>query len=313
MTRTPFAFLALALLGGCYATHGRDPLDAGADAVISRIDAARSDAPIAVSPDVGTDAPLPPDASCLVLEERSLRFCVLTPTGTIPEGAPFALPVDRSMCLCEQRVCDVAVGEGRLDLTLRTCDVDIVCAECTYDATCELPPLSRGTYEVRVDGRYSGTVEVAPPEMVREARPACWAVPDPHDAALICEGRVATRGGGAQLCHRALEDVGTIARFAFTFDCADCFDWSAGCEARRDSARSILLRPRVQSCDCPDCGVCEPVCFPHTVVCETPPLRDGEYEVFVERAPGERMSASRLEVRDIITPGPPVCVPLAEP
>ena len=307
------ATLVIPLLAGCYVTHARDAQDAGTDAATVRIDAAREDAPRVEAPDVGTDAFVAPDAMCSELEERSLRFCVLTPTGTIPEGRPFVLPVERSMCLCEQRVCDVSIGDGRIDLTLRTCDVDVVCAECTSEASCALPPLPRGTYEVRVGGLYSGTVEVSPPEMVTEARPACWAIPDPPDESLLCEGEVRARPGSGQLCHRALEDVGVAARFSVTFECADCFDWSAGCEARRESAGTILLRPRVQACACPECGVCDPaVCFPQTVVCETPALRDGEYRVFVERSPGERVDASSLTVRDITTPGPPVCVPLPE-
>jgi len=307
------ALLALAILGGCYVSHARDALDAGTDASVIRIDAAREDAPPVVPRDVGTDAFTAPDAMCSELEERSLRFCVLTPSGTIPEGSPFALPVERSMCLCEQRVCDVAIGERRIDLTLRTCDVDVVCAECTSEATCALPPLPRGTYEVRVGGLYSGTVEVAPPEMVREARPSCWAIPDPPDESLLCAGNVTARPGPGQMCHRALEDVGAAARFSVTFECGGCFDWSAGCEARRESADTILLRPRVQACDCPECGACDPaVCFPQTVVCETPSLRDGDYEIVVERAPGERLSVSSLAVRDITTPGPPVCVPVPE-
>jgi len=313
MERRLAAFMALAILGGCYIAHERVALDAGTDAAAVRIDAAREDAPAAVRPDVGTDAFVAADAMCIELEERSLRFCVLTPSGTIPEGAPFALPVERSMCLCEQRVCDVSVADGRIDLTLRTCDVDVVCSECTSEATCTLPPLRRGTYEVRVGGLYSGAVEVAAPEMVSEARPACWAIPDPPDESLLCGGNLAARPGPGLLCHRTLEDVGTAARFSVTFECAGCFDWSAGCEARRDSSRTILLRPRLQACDCPECGACDPaVCFPQTVVCETPALRDGNYEVVVERVPGERRSASTLMVRDIIEAGPSVCVPLPE-
>jgi len=48
------------------------------------------------------------------------------------------------------------------------------------------------------------------------------------------------------------------------------------------------------------------------VVCESPGRRDGNYEVVVERVPGERRGASTLMVRDIIEAGPSVCVPLPE-
>ena len=99
--------------------------------------------------------------------------------------------------------------------------------------------------------------------------------------------------------------------FDVAFDCGGCFDWSAGCEAIRESPRSVLLRPRLQTCACVESCGCDPdVCFPQTVRCQTPALRDGEYDVILAGPDGTRASVSRLEVRDVGSPGPVECTTL---
>ncbi|MBX7195321.1 MAG: hypothetical protein K1X94_24915 [Sandaracinaceae bacterium] len=304
--------VTLAGLVGCYAAHGRDR-DAGPtiDARTS-LDAARdlsSDAP-PVAIDAGTDAYAPLDASCSLVEERSVRLCVLTPTGEIPEEEPYTLRVERSQCLCAGRSCEVTLGaDGRLELALTTCDTGAPCDECTREADCNLPPLSRGEHSVWIDGVYTGEVHVAPRRTVTEARPTCWAIPDAPPEAFVCAGTVRSDSGAGQLCHRSVEDVGTFVRFTLTLDCASCSEWSAGCEAVRDSAGSVLLRPRVQLCSDPTGGECG-ACTPQTVVCETPPLRDGTYDVIVESPVGVRQVASTLRVEDVGVPGSTICVPL---
>jgi hypothetical protein len=309
------AALAIALvsstLSGCYASHGLGDGGLPIDAEVVRRDAGTEPDATALPLDAGVDAREIPDASCERIEERSVRFCVLTPTGTIPAGDPYTVRLERSMCLCEGRTCATRVTEGRLELTTETCDLPIVCDECTSELECAIPPLDEGSYDVFVDGVFSGTVRAAPRRMVMDAQPACWAIPDAPDDSLTCAGNVVERPSGGQICHRRLEDVGTFVSFDVTFDCAGCFDWSAGCEAIRESSRNVLVRPRVQACECPTCGACAPdVCVPQTVRCQTPPLRDGSYEVIVEREDGTRVSASRLEVRDIDVPGPIECSPL---
>lgn len=268
------------------------PGDAGPDA--------RSDAP--------HDAAPPTDAWCAPLPERSLRFCVLAPTGEIPEGEPYTLPIARTLCLCGGRSCAVFAGEGRIELSLTSCESDTDCDECTTEALCELPPLTAGEHEVWIDGVLSGAVRVGPRRMVSEARPSCSAVPDSAPDTLRCTGEHTT-ASVTQLCHRTLEDVGSVARFTLSLACSSCDAWSAGCEAVRDSARSLVLRPRVQRCACPTCEGCD-ACEPATVVCETPPLRDGRYEVLLEDAAGVRTAVSTLEVEDVMAPGPTRCVAL---
>jgi hypothetical protein len=311
---------ALVTSAGCYRTNARagsdaDALDAGAPDATAPLDAAVGqdtglDAPSRDAPpprDAGLDAAPPVDAACIELDERSRRFCVLTPTGTVPEGEPFVLPVERSLCLCEGRVCDVAVDGARIDLRIRTCDLHVVCDECTTEVGCVLPPLPRGGYAVWVDGVLAGEISVAPERPVAVATPACWAIPDPPDPSLECVGALVDRPGSGQLCHREIEDVGTNVRFTFTAECGACFDWSAGCEARRESSDTLVVRPRIQACDCPTCGACEPVCAPVTVACETPPLRAGSYHVVIEGRDGERTRASMLGVRDVSEPGSTIC------
>lgn len=307
------AVVVLAVCAGCYATRTRDGSDGsvGPDGSLGPdasqpVDAAWTDAPreldASVSRDAGADA-----AACTTVDERSVRACVLTPTGTIPEGERFELPVTRSRCLCPTRACDVTVRADRIELALRTCELGVDCDECTHEASCLLPPMERGARALWVDGVLAGPVAVAPPEMVREARPTCLAVPDAPNEALVCGGAVVERSGSAELCHRTLEDVGSHVRFTWTASCAGCFDWSAGCEAQREDARTIVIRPRIQACECPTCGVCESGCFAREVTCETPPLRAGRYDVVLERPSGERVTASVLEVRDVDVPGPVRC------
>jgi hypothetical protein len=301
--------LCAALTAGCFSTSGRGE------------DAARPDdggvlEDTAVGPDAQPDAPLPTDASpdapsCEPVEERSIRFCVLTPTGTIPAGEPYALRIERSSCLCARRSCGVRVREGRVELSVETCGPELVCDECTTEVECALPPLPEGTHEVYVDGVLSGTVRAAPRRVVMDAQPACWAVPEEPDEGLRCDASLVARPGPDELCHRRLEDVGTFVSFDVAFDCGGCFDWSAGCEAIRESPRSVLLRPRLQTCACVESCGCDPdVCFPQTVRCQTPALRDGEYDVILEGPDGTRASVSRLEVRDVGSPGPVECTTL---
>lgn len=305
------AFVSLAIVG-CWATNARD-LDAAViprDARRTTSDAFGVDGPPIAFPDAGTDVFVAPDAACASSDERNVRFCVLTPTGTIPEREPYTLRVVRGQCRCEPRVCDVQIGGGVIDLGITTCDSGLPCDECTDEAECVLPPLEGGSYRVRVDGTEAGSVTVAPRRMVMDAQPACWAIPEPTDASLLCDGGVIEGPREGSVCFRALEDVGSFARFSLTLDCADCNDWSAGCAAVRESARSILLRPRLQRCDCPGCMECGDGCTARTITCETPPLRDGAYEVHVERLSGERQRIGTLEVMDVDIPAPVTCQPL---
>jgi hypothetical protein len=303
--------LAPMILTGCYASHGLGDGGLSIDAQVARRDAGNEPDATGPSLDAGTDAPEPSDASCVRIDERSVRFCVLTPTGAIPAAETYFLRIERSMCLCESRTCATRVSGRRIELTTETCDLDIVCDECTSEQECVIPPLEEGSYDVLVDGVFSGTVRAAPRRMVMDAQPACWAIPDAPDDSLLCAGNVVERSSGGQICHRTLEDVGTFVSFDVTFDCGGCFDWSAGCEAIRESARSVLVRPRLQACECPTCGACAPdVCVPQTVRCQTPALRDGSYDVTVEREDGTRHVASSLRVEDVDVPGPSVCAPL---
>jgi hypothetical protein len=297
------------LVGGCYATRmrgGRDgggpPADAPRAPDVTAPEDAAPTQDVTTRPDAGSDA-----GACVPIDERDVRACVLTPTGTIPAGEAFELPVTRSRCLCGGRACDVRVDADRIELALRTCEREVDCDDCTFEATCVLPPMMRGERALWLDGVLAGRVVVAPPEVVREARPACLAIPEPPDGSLVCTGAVVPRAGAAELCHRGLEDVGAHARFTWTASCGACSDWSAGCEAQREDARTIVLRPRLQACDCPSCGACEPSCAPRSVTCETPPLRAGRYTIVVERAPAERATVSTLEVRDVELPGPVTC------
>jgi len=312
-----FALIALTSFAqlGCYDTNARDT-DAAIDARLtidgaSMRDASVPDAFVSI-PDVGVDAFVPPvDAACPTIVERNVRMCVLTPTGTLPEREPYTLRVTRSTCRCEARVCDVRVEGDRIRLGITACDTGMPCDECTNDAECTIPPLRSGVFQVIVDDVHAGFVEVAPRRMVSDATPACWAIPETPEVPLECVGDVIPTSTRGEICFRALEDVGSFVRFQLTYACAGCEDWSGGCEAIRESRRSILLRPAVQRCACRDCPSCAPdVCVPRTVTCETPPLRDGLYDVDVEDLGGGRRNVGALEVLDIDVPGPIGCVPM---
>ncbi len=300
-------------LVGCYAIHDRET-DAATDARMT-LDGSSPDAftPDATTTtlDAGTDAFVPRDASCSAIEERNVRMCVLTPTGTIPEGEPYTLRIERTTCRCEERVCDVRVEGDRIALEITSCDTGMPCDECTNEAECVLPPLRSGTFQVSVDGVYAGLVDVEPRRMVSDARPACWAIPETPDAELECVGTPVDSPHLGEVCFRSLEDVGSFVRFLLTYDCTTCRDWSGGCVAIRESPRSILLRPSIQRCGCPDCPPCDPgACVARSVTCQTPPLRDGRYEVDVESSSGERRRLGAVDVLDVDTPGPVTCMAL---
>lgn len=304
-------FVSLVLVG-CYVTHGVRS-DAAIDASTTLDTALRADVSgpdASTTPDAGTDAFAAADAACPSIVERNVRMCVLTPTGTIPAGEAYTLRVTRSTCRCEARACDVRVERDRIHLDITACDTGVPCDECTNEADCVLPPLPSGTFEVVVDGVHAGSVAVEPRAMVSDASPACWAIPEAPESGLACDAvhvEIAPRG---EACFRRLEDVGTFVRVQLEYECASCLDWSGGCEAVRTSRRQILLRPRIQRCECGDCP-CDPdLCVRRTVTCETPPLRDGRYEIDVEDSTGTLSTLGAVDVVDVDVPDPVTCTPM---
>ncbi len=300
---------------GCFRAHGIVGEDAGVDLV--RPDAARPDAFVpadAARHDTGFDVGPPdafaPDAAgCMDFEVGTPRnACVLAATGTLPAGEPYALPLSFSRCECpESRRCEVTVVGNVVSLTTAVCNDIVACDECEFDVPCALPPLAAGHYFVDVNGARTMEVDAAPREVPTVARPVCAPIPLAPDAPLVCdlEARPAP-SPPFSVCRPALEDVGRYVRIEVVIPCESCFHVDGGCETQLDGA-SVVLRPHLHRCDCPDCGVCDPACAPLTIACVTPPLSAGVYDVVVESAEGLH-DAGPLEIRDVFDPGDRVCV-----
>lgn len=300
------SFLALFFVPGCWASHGREGRDAAIDA--PRDAPAARDAPSDV-PDVGADVPEPPPdvPVCDVdPDDRVVTICATSGSGALPVSRPFSLLVRWSRCRCDVgRSCRVRVEDGVVDVRTESCRDDVACDDCSFETTCAVPALSPGPYRLVVDGVDSAAVAVVP-EATGVSRPACWELPLAPDAALTCPPERVAELGPGRLCWRSLEDVGTHVAFTFTATCRSCFDWTGGCRVVRMGSR-LLVEPTLRACECPACGACAEVCTAAPVECRSSALRDGDYEVqLLEGDVATPLGV--LEVRDVTSPGPEVCV-----
>lgn len=304
--------LVLALcVTGCFRAHELTGVDAGPEA--ARPDAAPVDAGRdALARDATSpDASAPDAGSCETPGVGNpIRACVLTATGAIPSGEPYALPLSFSRCECPAtRSCSAFVEGDHITLTTAICDDPVECGECEFDVGCGLPPLPVGHYFVDVNGVRTMEVDASPRIIPPVARPLCAPIPDAPDSALVCElGARPAPARPLSVCFPGLEDVGRNVRFDVVVPCPSCFDVDGGCEAQLDGAR-VILAPHYHRCDCPTCGACDPSCTPMTITCVSPPLPSGVYDVVVEAEDGEH-PAGPIEIHDVFDPGDRVCTVL---
>lgn len=309
------------MLAGCYRRHAPpegSPPDAGP---VARPDAGRpgrdagppdAGAPDAGRPDAGrpdagpiptVDAGPPPPCAVDVVPVRATRFCALTPTGTLPSGEPTSIPVAISGCFCEAALgCAGRIVEpGVLALDSVLCPDEDECERCAsfLESRCAVPPLTPGTWEVRLSGFPAAVVEAAPRMRADPARPRCW---NAAPADLECSWPPAPlRPTAATVCHPSVADVGSQPAIVIELECAECGFASGGCEVEL-AGSEILVRPLERACPVDEC---DPECRTTTLVCQPPPLAAREYEIVLEGAP-----RSPLSVADIPpgTPRPEVCL-----
>ena len=297
--------LSLLCMSGCARSHQRcDTCGSDASLDAATRDAAPADAPGRDAPlgpeDAGHDAQAPDGGMlCAGTTDRFGYACVFAATGTLPAGRASTLPVFFERCEC--RECAASVRGAELSLTTRACDHE--CAECTFDASCALPPLSAGDYALLIDGAWVGSVRAQPAEPTEIARPRCLARQE-TDAPLDCQSAPSELLPSAdEICMRELIDVGTSARLELRAS-LPCELATATCAVTLEGSR-VLVRPVVSAC--PAAGCAPGSVVETTVRCVGPPLRDGRYSVEIDLGAGPR--TRRLTVRDITSPGDVVCAP----
>jgi hypothetical protein len=152
---------------------------------------------------------------------------------------------------------------------------------------------------VSVDGRYVGTIPVAPAEPVTIARPFCIGLPDDREPPMCTGDRLPATA--IEVCHRELEDVGTFVAVDVRLECVSACRSVGQCRAQLDGRR-VMIEVEERQCTetCTDCG------DEHVARCTTPPLRAGEYTIVVHTGTGTP-SETRLTVRDVTSPGPTRC------
>jgi len=288
-----------ASLGGCFLSHepsGEELTDAGAPPPHFDSGVARRDAGPA-RPDAGgaDDAGL---CGGPVTPGHTNRFCILEPSGAIPPGTARPLPVWHDGCFCEDALtCETSVTATTVDVTTLVCTPPAECDGCvpTIQTTCTLPPLSVGSYTIRIDGVDVADVRVARPDPGMFARPVCYDAPDPgSDAALVCRARVPL-SGVSRVCRPDVSDVGSQPTIRVFEACGGCFDRSGGCEVALEPGR-VVVEARRLACDCPPCGGCGTECNEIEIACHPPPLAEGDYELVVDGV----STGETLRVRDIV-------------
>lgn len=146
-------------LSGCPDSHGAAGNDAGPS--LDRDSALLYDvppSPVDDAPAPRPDAPGLPDAPGACPLAPFDAFCTRTGNAAVPVGIAHDLEVFLGSidgCYCGEEIdcTGTLAADGTLELTSGVC-TDRVCDACFPRAvgTCHLPPLSEGTYRVRVNG-----------------------------------------------------------------------------------------------------------------------------------------------------------------
>lgn len=261
--------------------------------------------PIDASAPPPTDAGTGLDGGALTCPARRADLTCLE-AFVVEPGVPFELPVSFDACACcaeaQCRVESAGIELGEPTLRLRTglCPDPCLCAACNQpQATCEVPPLDAGVWNVVVNDAPAfrlpvsdGVFERPPPTCVAYAEEdVCRRGDGPVDGTgwrprEVCAAR---RGGAPE--RTVLE---------LTSDCWGCGDLDAPCIVSLEPRLTddlppggeLRVSPRLHPTACDvDCPA---ICEPHTTECQVPPLEPGHFyrvwvdgEVFVSFTAGE--------------------------
>lgn len=282
----------LPLASACFLSHGDDdPPVRGEDAGPPTTDDAGRPRPTAdAGPTPGWDAgpprwdagPPPDDCFTDPFPARIDRACVPGDSGFAPVGSPFHLEVAVDGCFCEGAVyCDARIAEpGVLALRTSQCPDAADCDECipTLTASCAIPPLAEGRWEVRVNGAPGFDLEARPGAPGLVGRRVCYDVAPVVEGSLVCPWPGGFSASSTEVCHPTESRPGVPIAIRVADTCASCFDVEGSCEVSV-SLNDIVVAPTTRSCDCPVCGACAEVCQRQEVTCHTPPLEPGTYSV----------------------------------
>lgn len=233
---------------------------------------------------------------------RATSACV--PGAVVPAGEAFEMPVTLTECGCaEDAACRVRVTAGRIELTTTMCDSDIDCDGCsTISATCAVPAVTPGSYDVVVNGDDAFRVEARPSEggfLPLSNQCVGFAEPDACSASQPLDDQ--RPDAFTELCYES--GFGGDALFVRAINnCGTC-DTAGTCEVQVDQRLTDDLPPGGEihitsnryfsAC----AGDCIDVCMRSERRCRVPGLNPGDfYRVHVdgrvvdsfEYNPGER-------------------------
>lgn len=181
--------LVWVFLSGCFLAHSLGDAPSPGPS-----DAGPRDAGIPWTRDAGIpwpwDAGIPwmdVDAgSALCPSVRADGVCI--PDVAVSPGVPFELPVVFDACVCcghTECQARVDVEQRTLRLTTALCPDACFCEECTAPrASCAIPPLDVGSWNVVVNGAPAFTLPVYPIPPVRDPSPTCMTSAEPDPCAV---------------------------------------------------------------------------------------------------------------------------------
>lgn len=271
---TAFAALALAL-AGCPESHSMPGADAGPGGADTG--PTFPDAPL---PHEDAHAPAPDAPSRCPLGAFD-AFCTTTGNAAVPVGVPYDLEVFLGSidgCYCGEEIdcTGTLTADGAIELTAAVC-TESVCDACLLrtPGVCHLPPLSEGTYAVRINGerafdlRASSVTPFLPVD-------TCVTVPDggcapmwppvPMHVDTACVD--STRAG-----------IGAPIPVEIVNGCATCAAAAGPCETIQTSPTSFEVVPQelLAGCDI----ACPAICMEARHTCWLPALEAGTYSVRV--------------------------------
>lgn len=313
----PSIVLSLGLLSGCYLAHGappgegcRPPLGQVCCDAEGRSVAAPPDCPLAcpfgtslrpqalcvpeVEPwlDAGP-APVdagPPDSGGPLMCPLVRADATCLESWLVSPGVPFRLPVTFDTCgCCVESECRVEVtsveGAPTLRLTTTLCPDPCDCTACvTPRASCAVPALTEGAWNVVVNGAPAFTLPVFADSGLVPPPPACATYAE-IDACSVSQRPLDESGWRpSEVCvsEELREGVPQTVVTAIS-DCWTCGDVEGQCLARVEPRFTDDLPPGGEIHLGPTrfptfCDVdCPAVCMEHEQRCILPPLNPGDF------------------------------------
>jgi len=317
---TELRVLAVFVLAGCFGSHGRGddpdppPLGAMCNCCGVEVEAESEEAcafgvcdPYCLFPPpptqtcdcCGTDVEIPESDSCDdgycdgLCPPPPLSTCEPRPIDLLcydhfRANTPQTLEVrlgSHDSCYCGKTVeCTASVLEdGVLELSTSLCAGDLLCDGCFpfVEGTCEIPSLSEGRWEVRVNGEPAFDVGVLPEDVIPERAPTC----SRRAETPLCEDTwpPTELAGGISTCHAAGAYAGQPLAIEVTDHCGGCGTVAGDCDVMLLDG-TVVVRPSAIHETCVDCPA---ICEERTQICTTPPMPAGVWRVEVRGATGD--------------------------